>query len=278
MRRTVLVAAVLGLAAAMAETGHAQILRGRILEDGTGAPISNAHITLLIRNTQQIAAEADGDSVGRFRMLAPRPDTYDIRIDRIGYQPVAIDSFGIGEDREVVVEFRMALNAVPLEPVRVLGNSRYDHTRLEDYYDRMERMTRAGIGRFITREDVEATPTSYVSDLMRGHVPTLQVVGRQRAVYFYRNGRECMPSLYIDGVLANRNQAVGPDEFVSADLVEGIEVYRGLTQMPGEYVDLSGCGVILIWTRRGFDEGRPFSWKRMLVAGAVTSLIFLLVR
>ena len=42
------------------------------------------------------------------------------------------------------------------------------------------------------------------------------------------------------------------DEVISPGSVEGIEVYRGLSTVPAEFLNPDAeCGVIAIWTRRG---------------------------
>jgi hypothetical protein len=69
------------------------------------------------------------------------------------------------------------------------------------------------------------------------------------------------------------------DETVRPYDLEGVEVYRGLTEMPGEFYDDQHCGVILLWTRRDADGGRPFSLNRIVVAlGAFLAVVFLLAR
>jgi hypothetical protein len=43
------------------------------------------------------------------------------------------------------------------------------------------------------------------------------------------------------------------DDFVSILEVEAVEVYRRVSEIPGEFFDEQGarCGVIAVWTRRG---------------------------
>jgi hypothetical protein len=79
---------------------------------------------------------------------------------------------------------------------------------------------------------------------------------------------------FIDGVRVR-----GDDLWtVMPSQVEGIEVYRGAANAPGVFQDRSGCGVVLVWTRRGPEIGdgtkTGFLTRRGLVAvGALVALI-----
>ena len=65
----------------------------------------------------------------------------------------------------------------------------------------------------------------------------------------------------MDGFLINRREAsvLGArpmdyriDDMVLPSSVEGIEIYRGLSTVPPEFLNPDAeCGVIAIWTRRG---------------------------
>jgi len=61
----------------------------------------------------------------------------------------------------------------------------------------------------------------------------------------------CEPSVYVDDLLhfddMNGEPRLSDLNFLPTDVIEGIEVYTGMTA-PARY-DAAGCGVILIWTR-----------------------------
>ena len=76
------------------------------------------------------------------------------------------------------------------------------------------------------------------------------------------SSRNCATQIFVDGFLVNRrmvqpNGTQGPediriDDVVSPASVEGIEVYRGLSTVPAEFLNPdAACGVIAIWTKRG---------------------------
>ena len=46
------------------------------------------------------------------------------------------------------------------------------------------------------------------------------------------------------------------DDFVSLHEVEAIEVYRGASELPGEFHGFRGggsCGAVVVWTKRGVE-------------------------
>ena len=71
----------------------------------------------------------------------------------------------------------------------------------------------------------------------------------------------CATQIFVDGFLLNRrtgsSRGAPPidfriDDVVSPSSIEGIEVYRGLSTVPAEFLNPDAeCGVIAIWTRRG---------------------------
>ena len=267
------VALVLALTEAPAA---AQVLRGRVLDAVTGDGVPSAEV-VLADSTGRVAGSALADSAGLFRIRLAAPGSYRLRAQGLGYHPLEVDSIGIGASEEVVVILRLGLDAVPLEGFEITGRSRFYQGRLEEFYERMARNKRVGIGRFLVREEIEERPVTYATDLLYAF-PSVSILGQNRLVVLRRQGRECVPLLYLDGVPINRRGGWSLDDFVHADEVEGIEFYAGYAQGPAEYHDQTGCGVILVWTRRSLDDGRPFTWRRVLAFAAAAVLLFVVLR
>ncbi len=68
----------------------------------------------------------------------------------------------------------------------------------------------------------------------------------------------CPVQVYLDGMHLNRNdgpehvRAVAIDDYVSPGSVLGIEIYRGLSTVPPEFLNrYARCGVVALWTLRG---------------------------
>jgi len=160
-----------------------------------------------------------------------------------------------------VVELHLDTEAVPLAPLTVVARS--ESTRrpiLADFDDRVD----SGFGWYFTRDDIEEIRPTMVSDLL-GRVPgvRLESSGRgnyRRTVTMARSsgvgpgGGPCPVQIYLDGRLMTRGNVmeIPVDNLVTPEVVEGIEVYRGLSTVPAEFLTPSSrCGVVAIWTRRG---------------------------
>jgi hypothetical protein len=62
----------------------------------------------------------------------------------------------IREEEVVEVELSMAEEAIPLDPLAILGRRQIRKGTRDEFYDRMARMKQRGKGRFLTREQIEA--------------------------------------------------------------------------------------------------------------------------
>jgi hypothetical protein len=263
-----------------ATRAHAQVVHGTVVQAGTSRPLQDVAVSL--RQDGRVLAHSVTDTAGAFWLKGPRIGNYEIVAERIGYATV-VSPLELQLSEQVEVSVQLDVAAVPLEPLTVKVRSYYDLGLLTEFYERMARHERLGMGRFITRDQIDERHALDVGDLLREFA--LVNVHRQRTTSAYvtlRGGTsgECHPRVYLNGTLANRNDRAYVDELVSPQDLEGVEIYRGLAQLPGMYHDASGCGVILLWTRRIADgEGRPFSWKRLLGAvGAVGIVFFLILR
>lgn len=275
VHRSVLAALAL---AALAGPAAAQTISGSVQNDASGNPLEGVHVVLLDDQGHNFG-ETFTNEAGGFRLVLPRSGTWVIAADLIGYGSVQSEPIEIGPDERVTVEIRLAVEAIPVEPVVVTGRVAHLNADIRAFYDRVERGELSGIGRFVTREDIERSVPSEPSDLLRT-MPGVRVVRRATA---YGSGSSirmsggCVPAIFVDGTQINRFRASDDlDDFVAAYAIEGIEVYRGAGQQVGRFHDDRGCGLILVWTRRGSVDGSPFSWTRFLVGAALIAGILLL--
>ncbi|HSJ24611.1 MAG TPA: carboxypeptidase regulatory-like domain-containing protein [Longimicrobiales bacterium] len=266
-------------AAAAVASAEAQVVTGRVVDEVSGAPLMDAQVALHVAGGRRVAGTVT-DSAGEFRLQAPRFGSFALVASMLGMETVHTDPFEV-ESGTLTVVLRMSTSAVPLEPLTVEVRSGYANLGfLAGYYERMAWNRRVGVGRFITRDAIDARNPLDMSDMLR-ELPRV-TVNRARgtgAFVTMRAGRgECTPALYVDGVRTNRRERAYVDEIVRPMDVEGVEVYVGLAQLPGSYHDENMCGVVLVWTRRSSEDGRPFSWRRALVAGGIIGVIMLLLR
>ena len=268
-QHAVLVALGLWLAAS---TAAAQSLSGRVLNDASGNPLEGVHV-VLTDTVGRNFGETFTNEMGAFRLVVPRAGSWVVAADLIGYGSIESDPVEVGADERVVLEVRMAVEAVAMEPVVVTSRVSHMNADIQAFYDRVERGRMFGLGRFVTREDIEREVPSEPSDLLRT-MPGVRIV-RRGTPYGSGSGIQmasgCIPAIYVDGTQINRFRASDDlDDFVAASAIEGIEVYRGAGQQVGRFFDERGCGLILVWTRRGTTEGSPFTWTRFVIG---TSLL-----
>lgn len=256
----------------------AQAISGVVVENGTDRSLAGVHLVLL--DADDLArAETLSDDSGGFHIEAPAPGSYRITADLIGFATIRSDLLEIGRGEELLVEVVMDVEAVPLAPLVVTGRNETMSRYLDEFYTRMERGRRTGLGYFIAREDIERRTTLESTDLLRT-IPGVRVVpGRGGRGASVRMTGGCIPAIYLDGMQVNRPPLSGTslDDMVPPQSIEGIEIYRGASAQQGAYYDPGGCGLILVWTRRGGNSVQPWSWGRFFAAtGLVAALFFLL--
>jgi hypothetical protein len=281
MKAALFAAGALAALLAIGSPVEAQIVKGRVVMAGTQTPLVDVSVKLRAADGRILASALTNDA-GEFRLHSSRITEATILAERIGLQPITTSAVQVALSQVIDVQIEMSETAVPLDPLTVRAREHFDIGPLSGYFERVQRHERMGFGHVLTRDQVQERDAIDVADLLR-EVPRIAVVqapGRGQHVMF-RGGAQgqCTPRVYINGVYANRNSLAYIDELVRPSELEGIEIYRGLAEMPGEFYDDSHCGVILIWTRRDAEGGRPFAWKRVLLTiGGIAAVSFVLFR
>jgi hypothetical protein len=275
MRTAVGVAIVLGAFAFTVSGVTGQVIRGTVVDAATLRGIRDVEVTLTDSAGVQ-PRKVVTDSVGLFRFALDGAGSYGLRAERLGYAATSVSVVQVERAEEVEIQLKMGVEAIPLEPLVVVTRRPERLGRLGEFYDRLEWMGKLGTGRFITREQIEARNPSETTDLFRT-VPGLRVTG-SRNVVVTRAGAGCPPAVYIDGMLITRDARSSINDFVAPQVIEGVEIYRGASEVPPQYHDRAGCGAILIWTRRGTPSGKPWSWWRAAVGGGLLLTVILLAR
>jgi hypothetical protein len=243
---------------------------GQLTDQLSGEPVSTARVEFHpIEGQDAPVWEGVSDQAGMFVATGLVTGEYEFRAEVIGYAPiVSTVDFSQGGDVDLRVE--MVPEAVALEPVLVAVRRA---TRLETrgFYERQA----AGIGHFLTRADIEMRGPWRVADLFYG-VPGARVIpgrpGQPVPTVLLRNN--CNPLIVLDGSpISNR---IRLDEILNPGDLEAIEVYHGASA-PIQYTQFTTCGTIMVWTRETrLQEGQPFSWWRMLGAGVVVGVLYLI--
>jgi hypothetical protein len=251
------------LLGALAQAGAAQErvrIEGRVIEEDSEDPIPSVNIVVRASNDRFLAA-IQSDDEGRFAVDIRRANAVWLFASRIGYANNRTPLLYFDGHDYFDVEIRLDPAAVLLAPLEVVA--RRSEPRSPVLVD-FDRRVRSGQGYYITRRDIQRANPTHVTDML-ARIPGVHLVpsgsGTRRTISMARTaGRSCPVQIFIDGMLANRRLvpfASGAGEFTVDDLaspssVEGIEVYRGLSSVPAEFLTPDAeCGVVAIWTRRG---------------------------
>jgi hypothetical protein len=239
-------------------------VHGTLHDQASGEPLVGGTVTIST-NRGRWNRVVRTDSVGGWEFRALMPGPYRLRAVRLGYRESG-GEVEIGGDSLVEVRIRLAVEAVALEPLVVVTERPPEVSPvLRGFYDRM----RSGPGRFVTRAEIADRHPGRVTDLLRG-IPNIQISasgsGGQGGVLSRGSAAgRCSAVVFVDGMRIShppgggRGAAGGNvsiDDYVQPLDVEGIEIYRGESDTPAEFLTRwAGCGTIVIWTRRGGRRG-----------------------
>jgi hypothetical protein len=200
--------------------------------------------------------QALSDSAGTFEIESVDAGHIVLDARRLGYlaQQFEID-IAPGSSRRV--QLTLPVIAADLPTVHVtdtLGKpARYANTHRYDVF--FERRAQ-GIGKFLTREDIDAASKSNTAELLQG-MSGIKVrrIGNEWKVQFTRcqMGLPGMadPSefiqVFIDGRYVGRASELNDIHPLE---IEAMEIYRSPTELPPQARG-DGCGAVFIWTRNG---------------------------
>ncbi len=248
-------------AAAVGELAGTQGIQGRVVEAGSERPLEAVEVGLYTESGELLGSTRTNDR-GFFRLPTPRPGRYTLRGEALGYAPAGGGPVEVGRGRLTVVELRLAPEAIPLEPLVVVGTPRLFHLEMAGFYDRRERTS----GVFLTREELGRRNPERLTDLFWG-IPGARLIQDQTgqyAVYFRgaerTGGRICWPRVFLDRQLVHPGGFEGGPAVLNGLMdpldLAGLEVYRTPAEIPSEFSGPnSACGVILLWSRRGEGGG-----------------------
>lgn len=236
-----------------------------------GKPVAGAQVHVL--GTEEVATT---DASGRYSFSGLRGGPAMLETKALGFRPVR-SAVTLAENRTTRLTTTFDERVVVLSTLRVLGRPAPLSTT------GFEARMRSGLGTYLTRSDIERRNAYSVNDLF-ATIPGVEVrmQGFGGEVVFSRSlgqfgvmADRCNPVWYVDGVrwraleLPNERaesnvppearddpsarsvRPVGLDAIMRPSDIEGIEVYKNVASAPPQFQPMdSGCGVILVWTRR----------------------------
>lgn len=212
-------------------------IMGQLVAHETGLPITGASVALT-----GTALATRTDSLGQFALTGVAPGVFLLEIRAVGYATTSW-RLTLKPGKVLTHLFEMELLPYELPEVVVKGKQPLSVRRFADF----ERRRRAGMGYFLTQEQIERTNPATLIDVLVTVRGVKQVcLTNDCSAIMARSPPGCYPQYFLDGHESTPYFArnTPPHD------VRGIEVYRGSSETPGEFTGSnSGCGVIVIWTK-----------------------------
>lgn len=233
----------------------AQAVRGRLVDATTGSVVTAGLVQLTDTAGKEIDRGITGET-GGFFLRAQEAGEYRLRAERLGYRTASSAPIQLKAGEVRHVEFLVGIEAIELEPLRVVAEARTARLEHAGFYNRRS----GGLGLFITRDEFDLRRPRYATDILRG-APGVRVVPAPNGntIRFMRSEgagfRGCAIRIWVDGMLVGDENTF---DFLHPDDIEAVEVYRGIGGIPAQYGGAeSACGVILVWTRTGGSQRWP---------------------
>jgi hypothetical protein len=246
--RAVTVAIVTMLVSAASTFGQVRTSGGvidGIVTDSNLVRLAGATVSLVGTTT-----EVTTDERGHFRISGIPSGRVMLMVRRIGYVSLpSVLEIVAGDTLRSAFSLERVVPA--LDTVVVAAR------RPDDPLSEFEQRRRAGLGQFMTREQIEKLHfVETVTYLLT--FQSTQLIGGTLLNRRDYPARGCPYQFFLDGVLINTPNVIA-DLPRPAELY-GIEVYSGPALIPLQYKPVGdgagrmgggSCGVILLWTRRG---------------------------
>jgi hypothetical protein len=249
--------ALLGAVLLLPGAAAAQVVRGSVIEEESESPIANVEV--LVRDTAGGSiASTRSDAEGHFLIELEVVGTFNIVFRHLAYAEVTSRNIAVRPGEDVLLQVRLSVEAMELDPVTVIARRYPNDPRLRDFYDRAGNFAATGRGRIIMRDDLDAIRPVHTSNIINTLPPR------------YR-----CSTVFVDGLIVDDARFL--DSVIRPDEIEGIEAYNDRVHIPLQYQGSSTECAILIWRRPYAEGGRPFNLLRFAgVAAGFAALVLLL--
>jgi hypothetical protein len=220
---------------------QASVLQSRVVghvTDSAGARLVGAEVSVL-----QTALKLVTDDSGAFDLPGIPSGITVFSVRRLGYEAATFTAV-LKPGKSHRVTFVLTELAQSLARVKV-----EEKAATSTWLSLFERRRTNNRGTFITRQDIERRQARTASDILRtvaGVSVATTKVGAQLVMTRGAGARRCFPQLYV-----HTTPYSGMIDDFSADDVEAIEVYSGISEIPPDLNTLGRpvCAAVVIWTR-----------------------------
>lgn len=228
-----------------------QTIQGVVLSGGDLSPIEMATVYLVNLSTGASETRLT-DETGRFVVRDATGPANRIEVSALGYLTHVDSVFFASPDEPLVLEIRLGVDAIPLDPLVVVGSRRpmWENTEpryLWEFFERQEHFGRLGEGKFFDRAAIT---------MRLGEDRTLTELQTLWPAVSFGTRTDSIRRRYCEGdhIFLDGIRFDGPiSELVySVGDLSGVELYDGRTAMPAEFWTKRKppCTVMSIWTRR----------------------------
>lgn len=232
-RLTIVLLATLAVAGA-ARPLAAQMIHGRLLQDGTLVPLAGASVQLMDTRGNELDRLVVTNEAGTFA-LRVEPGSYTLRVRRIGFTPLITPVISLEAGEVFEGTYRVSPATIRLTTERIIAKRNLELGR-----DGFARRKALGEGVFLNRSDLAEKDQREFSNLMTG-VDGIRVVGDGRITS--TEGWRCLYFM-VNKVPVTSVPAGAPgstmwptleDLVPSGHDVMAIEIYREFTEVPPEF-------------------------------------------
>jgi hypothetical protein len=245
--------------------GDRFMLAGRVDAEPSRQALSGAEIVL-----SDLGMGARTNADGSFRIIDVPKGRHRLVVRRLGFAPLDT-TLVVGDTTE------QRFLRVSLSPVATLDSVVVVDRTIDRRMAEFEENRRVGLGKFLTRENLDRVRDAKLSIALDGLSGLLLIRGRNNQAWAVRGRgvvsigdaslrdpddfdvrqgaprRTCYAKVYVDGVAvyrAGNGEPLFDLNSLTAGDVEAVEYYAGPAQTPLKYsTDGSACGVVVIWRR-----------------------------
>jgi hypothetical protein len=272
IRRGAFIAGISFVSAAGAPRLSAQaVLRGILYDDATGARLRGA-VMLVDPATDAPVVHTTTDTLGQFTMEF-RGGTVQVAAVRAGYKSVLSAPMALQNGERLTIRIPIAVDGDPthsigvLEHVRPGDNNKTKGDARRVSMDGFASRRRVGTGLQYDHGQLVRSQTRTLGEFLQ-NVPGLRIgdptsanstsILRNQAMAATSSlaGRSCQVAWFVDGhrldIAGQKDSMTDALGSLSLDNIDGLEIFRGLSEIPSEFADPDiRCGAIAVWTRIG---------------------------
>lgn len=234
-------------------TAQSSVLVGTIVNASSNQPIRGSLVSVATAGRQ-----VRTDSLGRFRLERLDAGPHALAVQAVGYVPLSV-TIHLSEDSTLAVD--IDLERVPSELDRVVTTADRVNARSMNYPD-FDRRRAAGLGRFVSREEILREQGRSFESLLSSRIPGIRAwdVGGQRVlgssrgrISVVRGDQRCFVQVIVDNVVRYETGGSLPHfdlRSIDPTMIAAIEFYT-VSSTPHEF-NRGGnapCGTLLIWTQ-----------------------------